>query len=101
MPVLGEQLLPHLRMPLFHGSELAVDVPLVRIGLLPGQHQVQVSGVVLVLPVLEPGAERGLVDGGHGYEDSRNLQDGNWLDTSRDAGCGMRDGWWAGPHPAS
>src|SRR5438876_3873732 len=65
MAVLGEELLPHLGVALLHPGELDVDVLAVGIGLLAGEHEIQVGGVELVLPVVQPGVQRGLVEGRH------------------------------------
>src|SRR5688572_21460178 len=80
MAVLGEELLPHLRVALLHARELDVDLLPFRVGLLARQHQVQVRGVQFVLPVVQPGVEGGFVDGRHGQKASRNSQNSNWLD---------------------
>src|SRR5213594_2889160 len=52
--VLGEQLPPHLHVPLFHAGQLDVDVFLVGIGLLTCQREIQIRGVGFVLPMMEP-----------------------------------------------
>ncbi len=77
--VLAEQLLPHLDVTFLHPGQLDVDILALLVRLLAGQYQVEVGGVGFVLPMVQPGMQRGAVEG-HALEDSRNLQDGNRLD---------------------
>ncbi|OLC76064.1 MAG: hypothetical protein AUH78_07730 [Gemmatimonadetes bacterium 13_1_40CM_4_69_8] len=65
MAVLGKQLFPQLRVPLLHTGELDVDLLLLLVRLLTRQHQVQVGGVVLVLPVVQPVVHGSVVEIGH------------------------------------
>src|SRR5436309_1436819 len=52
--VLAQELLPHLDVALLHTGQLDVDVLALLVRLLAGQHEVEVGGVVFVLPVVEP-----------------------------------------------
>lgn len=63
MAVLGEQLAPHLNVALFDSGQLDVDVFLVRVRFLARERQIEVGGVRLVLPMVEPFFH---VDGGRG-----------------------------------
>src|SRR2546430_17739710 len=61
--VVAEELVPHLYVPLLHPGELDVDILALGVRLLAGQHQVEVGGVVLVLPMVQPGVQGGSVEG--------------------------------------
>jgi hypothetical protein len=43
--MLAQELLPHLRVALLNAGELDVHVLLVGVGLLAGQHEIEVGGV--------------------------------------------------------
>jgi len=65
MTVLGEELVPHLDVTLLDPGQLDVDVLPLRIELLAGQHEIEVGRIGFVLPVVQPGVQRGLVEIGH------------------------------------
>src|SRR2546430_203059 len=57
VPVLGQQLLPDLDVPLLDAGELDVDLFAVGIALLAGEGKVEEGCVGLILPVMEPFVE--------------------------------------------
>src|SRR6266566_4826460 len=54
MAMFGEQLAPHLDVPLLDPGQLDVDVFLVGIRLLSGERQIEKRGVSFILPMVEP-----------------------------------------------
>jgi hypothetical protein len=71
--VVREQLLPHLGVAALDHGELPVDLLLSGVRLLSRESDIEVGGVVLVMPVVLP------------------LVDGAAIGRSRGRGCGHRD----------
>jgi len=64
--VLREQLLPQLDVTLLDAGELDVDVLPLLVPLLTREDEIEVGGVELVLEVVQPGVQRGRIEGdGH------------------------------------
>ena len=64
MPVLGQELPPHLDVAILDRGELAIEVGLVRVPLGLGQLAIQEGRVGLVTQVVQPDVGGG--GGGHG-----------------------------------
>ena len=61
--VLGEELVPHLDVTLLDPGQLDVHVLPLRIELLAGQDEVEIGRIGFVLPVVQPGVKRCVVEG--------------------------------------